>query len=461
MVELKKVFLKSAYDYRKNWMRLLIISGYILIWTMLESFIEFGGIIRGLTVAPLLILFQVGGTYFCLKIARKEEVKVAKSLFKGFVQNPKRLIALEFLENLYCFLWTFLLVVPGFMKMIAYSQSIFLFLENPELTAKECLKKSETMMDGNKKKYFWMIFLVSIFPILIMLIVPPFIIRVRTYYFLSEIMRKNMIYLTIITSIIYPFSTLLNANFYIFLTDGDLSIKNRKKEVKFSILMVFVSILLPCLSAIFLANMEISKPDEIYVTSEEFMSLQFPVMDREKKRRFNGTVNFQLDEDTREMKVYIENGNPVKYQMYHQNKNLNSETNIGGNWEIIRIYKLYNKKGELIYQEDFGENSTGIHIITYDNDVISSVSEIENTVTKNECTYDITGKLTMYTKNSDDEENDEESKSIVYTYDLNGKLLKIMKTTDIESEEFEPASTLEAETGKKACDLLRNSRLKN
>ena len=52
------------------------------------------------------------------------------------------------------FLWGLLLIIPGIIKGIAYSQAFYVYLDNPELTASECIKESEDIMDGFKTDYF-------------------------------------------------------------------------------------------------------------------------------------------------------------------------------------------------------------------------------------------------------------------------------------------------------------------
>lgn len=58
-----------------------------------------------------------------------------------------------FLRDLYVFLWSLLLVVPGIIKALEYSQVEYLLAENPSLSTKEALERSKEMMDGNKWKY--------------------------------------------------------------------------------------------------------------------------------------------------------------------------------------------------------------------------------------------------------------------------------------------------------------------
>lgn len=58
------------------------------------------------------------------------------------------------LRSLFTFLWTLLLVVPGIIKAISYSQTLFIAIDNPEISANDAIDKSKEMMNGYKWKYF-------------------------------------------------------------------------------------------------------------------------------------------------------------------------------------------------------------------------------------------------------------------------------------------------------------------
>ncbi len=58
--------------------------------------------------------------------------------------------------------WTLLLIVPGIIKAFAYSQAYYVKAENPEMSANECIKRSEDMMKGRKGKYFLLMLAVAV-----------------------------------------------------------------------------------------------------------------------------------------------------------------------------------------------------------------------------------------------------------------------------------------------------------
>lgn len=74
-------------------------------------------------------------------------------LFSGFNQYGKSLV-LWLTNNIFIFLWSLLLIVPGIIKALSYSMSYYIMAEYPELSANEARKESIEIMKGNKWRYF-------------------------------------------------------------------------------------------------------------------------------------------------------------------------------------------------------------------------------------------------------------------------------------------------------------------
>lgn len=60
----------------------------------------------------------------------------------------------QFLMIIYIMLWSLLLYIPGIIKGIAYSQTMFILEEDPNLGANEAITRSREMMNGHKMEYF-------------------------------------------------------------------------------------------------------------------------------------------------------------------------------------------------------------------------------------------------------------------------------------------------------------------
>ena len=76
-----------------------------------------------------------------------------EDLFSGFKFFTK-LFVLNLLIGIYTFLWSLLFIIPGIIKAYSYSMSFYIFLDNPELTANECIDRSKKMMGGFKLNLF-------------------------------------------------------------------------------------------------------------------------------------------------------------------------------------------------------------------------------------------------------------------------------------------------------------------
>ena len=91
-------------------------------------------------------------------------VKIYLNLTKGInpeighlfseIKNFWSAFKVTFLTGLYVALWSILFVIPGIVKAFAYSQAMFILAENPEIGAREALKRSAAMMDGHKMDMF-------------------------------------------------------------------------------------------------------------------------------------------------------------------------------------------------------------------------------------------------------------------------------------------------------------------
>ena len=59
-----------------------------------------------------------------------------------------------FLKNLYIFLWSLLLVIPGIIKAYSYRMVPYIVTDNPQMDANDAITLSRNMMNGSKWKAF-------------------------------------------------------------------------------------------------------------------------------------------------------------------------------------------------------------------------------------------------------------------------------------------------------------------
>lgn len=131
---------------RGNWgiAILALLIGYIL--TAAASCVF--GIGELIIIGPV----ETGLALIFLKLSHRENAEMG-DLFSPF-QNFVNTFFAGFLVTIFTLLWTLLLIVPGIIKGIAYSQTFFIMSEHPEYTGKQAIDASQEMMRGHKGEYF-------------------------------------------------------------------------------------------------------------------------------------------------------------------------------------------------------------------------------------------------------------------------------------------------------------------
>lgn len=136
---------KAWSSLKGNWgvaVLAFLVSGIVL---GVCSMIPLAGlIISGPIVLGLIIVYT--------NLVRGEKAEVGQ-LFDGF-KNFVNAFVLYLVNNIFVFLWSLLLFVPGIIKLYAYSMSFYILRDNPEMTQAEARKASIEMMQGNKWRLF-------------------------------------------------------------------------------------------------------------------------------------------------------------------------------------------------------------------------------------------------------------------------------------------------------------------
>lgn len=130
---------------------LFLISLIIMLISSALSFIPVIGSIASLFISAA---FALSTHTIYLNIAKNPEKNPdVNDTFIGF-QNILGAIKVYFANFIFTFLWSLLFLIPGIIKSFAYSQCFFILAENPEISGREALKRSEEMMKGHKMEYF-------------------------------------------------------------------------------------------------------------------------------------------------------------------------------------------------------------------------------------------------------------------------------------------------------------------
>lgn len=75
-------------------------------------------------------------------------------LLRGFREGYGRNFLTMLLRDVFIFLWTLLLFIPGIVKAYSYRLVPYILADNPDLSWREALDLSQTLMDGNKWNAF-------------------------------------------------------------------------------------------------------------------------------------------------------------------------------------------------------------------------------------------------------------------------------------------------------------------
>ena len=108
-----------------------------------------GNILGPAIVAPA---FALSAVRVALNVAAGAKPS-ATDAFCGF-DDFWSAIKLNLLVGLFTFLWSLLFVIPGIIKTISYSMSMYVLAENKGKPARECIKESMAMTKGHKWELF-------------------------------------------------------------------------------------------------------------------------------------------------------------------------------------------------------------------------------------------------------------------------------------------------------------------
>lgn len=105
----------------------------------------------------LTIPLTIATYWFYLDLVRRENTSIEKvfSIYQDGKTFSKVIIA-SIVQGILVFLWFLLLIIPGIIKGLAYSQLFFILRDHPQLTTLEAITESRKRMNGLKWKYFLM-----------------------------------------------------------------------------------------------------------------------------------------------------------------------------------------------------------------------------------------------------------------------------------------------------------------
>lgn len=115
----------------------------------------FGANIFNIIISFILIPLSISFYWFFLSLSRLETPEVSQ-LFAIYAdwKTSLKLIGASIVVSIFVTLWSLLLIIPGIIKSLSYSQTFFLLRDHPEFSITEAITESRKIMKGYKWKYF-------------------------------------------------------------------------------------------------------------------------------------------------------------------------------------------------------------------------------------------------------------------------------------------------------------------
>lgn len=120
----------------------------MLINVVTQAFGSVGALVSLVITGPL----SLGWVGFLLALSRNQNPRF-EQIFEGFNRFGTALGA-YLLTLLFIILWMLLLIIPGIMAALSYSQTFYILSEDPSIGAMDAIRKSKEMMYGNRWKLF-------------------------------------------------------------------------------------------------------------------------------------------------------------------------------------------------------------------------------------------------------------------------------------------------------------------
>lgn len=107
----------------------------------------------GAIIAPVV---AVGYAALWLNMVRNDGKVEFMRIFTDTLSNVLKKWVMTFLTTLFTGLWSLLFIIPGIVKAYSYAMAPYIMLDNPEISAMDAIKQSQKMMNGYKKKLFFL-----------------------------------------------------------------------------------------------------------------------------------------------------------------------------------------------------------------------------------------------------------------------------------------------------------------
>ena len=145
---------RARSSLKGNWGRailLFVLMGLIIgapdiILSSIDKTVQFAFVL--IVSGP--IMFGMSSAFLALADNQRPSVS---TLFIGFNRFGTTFL-LYVLMMIFVYLWMLLLIIPGIIAALRYSQAYYILRDNPEISALEAIRRSKEMMKGHKGRLF-------------------------------------------------------------------------------------------------------------------------------------------------------------------------------------------------------------------------------------------------------------------------------------------------------------------
>lgn len=109
---------------------------------------------NGIVIATKVLCFIFTLSTIKLFVAVSKGEKIGVKSFDFSLKTIWKSFKLQVVKSVIVLLYSLLLIVPGIMKSMAYSQALIISINNPDKKVMDCLKESENIMMGKKMEFF-------------------------------------------------------------------------------------------------------------------------------------------------------------------------------------------------------------------------------------------------------------------------------------------------------------------
>lgn len=108
----------------------------------------------GMLVVSSAFVYSMMNMY--IHITSQQHFEVDEVLFSGFKEGFGKNIITNILVSIYTFLWALLLIIPGIIKLYAYSMTFYIRVQEPLLSSDEAITRSKELTKGHKAGLFFL-----------------------------------------------------------------------------------------------------------------------------------------------------------------------------------------------------------------------------------------------------------------------------------------------------------------